>query len=306
MTIASLRTPGGQGEVFKWFNAHPLRPAIASIALILLMGATEFANHPARLERNWYPYLSHTTRVELKGDRFTVAPVTDWSYLASGPTRQTYVSASDNVSNVRSVWFVIEPDPHLSFAAHTFMLFEFPNQRLLGLTIEARREANEDYSPIAGAFNQFELSYLWGTARDLLTRRAVMLQHRVMIYPVNITRDQMQTMLRNVLTRTQSLEYAPRYYNTLFSNCTNELAKAAGFHWAPAFILTGESDEYLFNRHLIDAPSLAVARQRAEIGRFIIELNSVPESEFNARLLTELGRRNANATPQPAPHARER
>src|SRR6185295_5387527 len=155
---------------------------------------------------------------------------------------------------------------------------------------------NEDYSAVAGTFNQFELSYLWGAAHDLLTRRAVMLQHRVMIYPVTITRDQMQTMLRNVLERTQSLEYTPRYYNTLFSNCTNELAKAAGFHWAPAFILTGESDEYLFDRHLLDAPSLVVARQRAEMEGFIVALNSVPEGEFDARLLAELRRRNFNAT----------
>ena len=291
--------------MFKWFNAHPLRPAIASIVLILLIGATEFADHPARLERNWYPYLSHTTRVELQGDRFTVAPVTDWAYVAAGPTRQTYISATYNISDVEAVWFVIEPDPHLSFAAHTFMLFEFPGERLLGLTIEARREANEDYSAIAGAFNQFELSYLWGAAHDLLTRRAVMLQHRVMIYPVNISRDQMQTMLRNVLARTQSLETTPRYYNTLFSNCTNELAKAAGFHWAPAFVLTGQSDQYLFDRHLLDAPSLAVARQRAEMERFIVALNGVPESQFDARLLTELRRRNPSATPAPAPHARQ-
>ncbi len=282
--------------MFKWFNAHPLRPAIAAIVLILLLGATEFANHPARLHRNWYPYLSHTTRVERQGDSFTVAPVTDWSYAPAGPTRQTYTSVSYKISELQALWFVIEPDPHLSFAAHTFMLFEFSGERLLGLTIEARREANEDYSAIAGTFNQFELSYLWGTAHDLLTRRAVMLQHRVMIYPVNITRDQMQTMLRNVLERTRSLEYTPRYYNTLFSNCTNELAKAAGFHWAPAFILTGESDEYLFDRHLLEAPSLVVARRRAEMESFIVALNGGAATEFDARLLAELRRRNANVT----------
>jgi hypothetical protein len=274
-----------------WLSAHPLRPALASIALILLIGATAFANQPARQERNWYPYLARTSHVELSGDRFTVAPVTDWSYAASGPTRQTYVSAAHAISDVRAVWFVIEPDPQLSFAAHTFMLFEFSGDHLFGLTIEARREADEDYSAVAGAFNQFELSYLWGTARDLLTRRAVMLQHRVEIFPVAIPRDQMQTMLRNVLERTQALEYRPRYYNTLFSNCTNELAKAAGFHWAPAFILTGESDEYLFNRHLLRAPSLAVARQRAEMESFITQLNAAPEAAFDALLLAELRRR---------------
>ncbi len=290
--------------MFGWFNAHPLRGAFAAIALILLLGATAFADRPARLQRNWYPYLAHTAHVELGRDRFTVTPITDWSYSASGPTRQSYVSATYEISDVQAVWFVIEPDPNLSFAAHTFMLFEFSGDRLLGLTIEARREANEDYSPIAGTFNQFELAYLWGAARDLLTRRAVMLGHRVMIYPVNITRDQMQTMLRNVLVRTHSLEFTPRYYNTLFSNCTNELAKAAGFHWAPAFILTGQSDQYLFDRHLLDAPSLTIARQRAEMEGVITELNGAPQSEFDRRLLAELRRRNTSARPPPASRAR--
>lgn len=290
--------------MFNWFNAHPLRPAMAAVVLILLLGATEFADHPARLQRNWYPYLSHTAHVALRGDRFTVTPVTDWSYTPAGPTSQSYVSASYDISDVRAVWFVVEPDPSLSFAAHTFMLFEFSDDRLLGLTIEARREADEDYSAIAGAFNQFELAYLWGTAHDLLTRRAVMLQHRVMIYPVTISRNQMQTMLRNVLIRTQSLEYAPRYYNTLFSNCTNELAKAAGFHWAPAFILTGESDEYLFDRHLLDAPSLHVARRRAEMERVIADLNGAVDNAFDRRLLVELRLRASGARDEQMPAAR--
>ena len=63
---------------------------------------------------------------------------------------------------------MIEPQPGSQLAAHTLLLFEFEGDRLLGLTIEARRERNEDYSALRGIFNAFELAYVWGTARDFL------------------------------------------------------------------------------------------------------------------------------------------
>lgn len=274
-----------------------------SFAALAMLGACITAG-PPRADRVWYPYLARTTHVDMHEGEVRMATVTNWSYAASGPTRQDYADAAFRIDDVRGVWFVVEPDPKLSFAAHTFLLFEFTNDRLLGLTIEARREANEDYSPLAGIFNQYELSYLWGAAHDLLTRRAVMLGHRLEIFPIAVDQEQLRTLLSHLLQRTQDLELHPRYYNTLFSNCTNEIAKAAGFHWAPAFILTGQSDQYLFDRHLIAAPSLAVARERAEMESFITELNAAPESEFDARLLAELRRRHFNATPEPASHAR--
>src|SRR6185295_15456963 len=98
--------------------------------------------------------------------------VTDWSYNSSGPVTQNYHDASFDYAELRNVWFVLEPQPGSKLAAHTFLMFEFTNDRLLGVTIEARREENEDYSALRGAFNAYELAYIWGSARDLLTRRA--------------------------------------------------------------------------------------------------------------------------------------
>ena len=279
--------------MFSWFHANPLRPALACIALILLLGAWAKMTTPPRTERDWYPYLARESNVEMIGDRFTIAPVTDWSYSAAGPVNNVYTSAAYSISDVRAVWFAVEPDPKLSFAAHTFLMFEFTGDRLLGVTIEARREANEDYSALGGAFNEFELSYLWAAAHDLLTRRTVMLQHKVRIYPISVTEEQLHTLLQNMLKRTQDLETHPRFYNTLFSNCTNEIAYAANLDWGPAFILTGEADEYLFHRHLIPGPSLAAVRAQADMTHVINELNATPKAGFDAAILAELRRRRA-------------
>ncbi|HET9230843.1 MAG TPA: DUF4105 domain-containing protein [Vitreimonas sp.] len=278
-------------KLFSWFGANPLRPAVASIIAILILGAGAGITQPPRADRDWYPYLSRAVDVDLSADRFAVTPVSTWSYAREGPTDETYTEAAYDISELRQVWFMLEPQPGSQLAAHTLLLFEFEGDRLLGLTIEARRERHEEYSALHGLFNAFELAYIWGSARDFLTRRAVMLDHEVFVYPVDITDEQKRTLLTRLLQRTESLETRPRYYNTIFSNCTNELAKAAGFHWAPAYILTGRSDEYLFRRGIIPGASFAQAHARSDMTDFVQALNAAPAEAFDRELLAELRRR---------------
>ena len=284
-------------RIIDWFGANPLRPAVASIFAILVLGSAASMTQPPRADRDWYPYLAINPDVTLTEGRFTVGPVSDWSYAGPDVAAETYVDASYRFDELRNVWFMLEPQPGSQLAAHTLLLFEFEGDRLLGVTIEARREQGEEYSAFRGLFNAFELSYIWASARDLLTRRAVMLDHEVFVYPVDITDEQEQALLRNLLTRTESLETTPRYYNTILSNCTNELAKAAGFNWAPAYVLTGRSDEYLFRRGIIPGASFAQAHARSDVTEFIQALNVTPPAVFDRALLSELRRRNAISAP---------
>jgi hypothetical protein len=281
-------------RIREWFGTNPLRPAIASIVAILVLGAGADMLSPPQMERNWYPYLSHTPQVEMTATGFSVSPVSDWSYTWGSETDTTYLDAvSYDFDQLRGVWFMLEPQPGSQLAAHTLLLFEFEGDRLLGVTIEARREQGEDYSALHGQFNAFELIYIWASARDLLVRRAVMLDHEVFVYPVSITDEQNRTLLARLLQRTGELSRAPRYYNTILSNCTNELAKAAGFNWAPAYILTGRSDEYLFRRGIIPGESFARAHARADVTEFVQALNQVSPRAFDRVLLEELRRRHA-------------
>lgn len=278
-------------KLMDWTWAHPLRAAAGVALAASLVGCATFSE--PRADRDWYPYLARTSHAEITGDQVTVSPVSDWTYSAQGELTQDYVARSFDIAQVRNVWFLLEPQPGLRLAAHTLLLFELPDDRLIGVTIEARRERDEDYSPLAGTFNAYELSYLWAEPRDLLTRRAVMLDHQVFIYPVAIDETQKQTLLRRMLERTDALEAQPRFYNTIFSNCTNELAKAAGFHWAPAYVLTGTSDQYLFNRHIIPGASFEQAHARADVTDWIKAHNDLSAASFDAALLDELRRRLA-------------
>lgn len=273
----------------------PLRVAIAAACLA---GAGACSLTP-RHDREWYPYLANLPHVEQTGTEVAITPVSDWSYEAAGPTDQCYTDARFDINTLNDVWFVLEPQPGSTRVAHTFLLFEFEDDQLEGLTIEARREADENYSAVRGAFRAYELYYLWGSARDLLTRRAVYLDHEVFIYPLALTDAQKRYLLANLVARTAEIEAQPRFYNTFFSNCTNELAKAVDLDWHYAFVLTGLSDEYLYRRGFIPGATFADAHARSDMTAFIKALNEDGlEVDFDAAVLAELRRRrDAEETP---------
>lgn len=273
----------------RYFTRRPLR---STLMALLGVGLVSCASTTPRADRDWYPYLARTAQVEAAQERFAVAPVSDWSYDANGVVAERYGEAAVAFADLRRVWFMLEPQPGSTLAAHTLLLFEFEGDRLLGLTIEARRERQEDYSALTGLFNAYELAYVWASARDLLTRRAVMLDHEVFVYPVDIPLARAQDLLRRTLERTDALETGPRFYNTVTSNCTNELAKAADLGWHHSFVFTGTSDNYLFRRGVLPGASFADANVRADITHWLKAANeAVPESHFDAALLAELRRR---------------
>lgn len=248
-----------------------------------------------RTDRDWYPYLAQTTHVETEGAQVTFEPVTDWTYTAEGPVEQCYRSETVDLERLEDVWFLLEPQPGSEIAAHTLLLFEFEGDELLGLTIEARREADEAYSAFRGLWNAYELSYLWGSAQDLVTRRVILLDHEVFIYPLALRPGQKRVLFERLAARTEALETNPRFYNTLFSNCTNELAKAAGLDWHVSFFLTGKSDEHLYRQGVIPGASFAEAKARADLTAFVRTLHESGAADFDAALLSELRRRRDGA-----------
>ena len=278
--------------VFKqWVQRRPLRAFAAVLIIAVVLMTIHGATRPARHDRNWVEHLSRLPLVELQDSgAFSVAPFRDWSYSADGPNRKTWINTvSADVERIENVWFVVEPHPGLDIMAHTLVLFEFSDDRLLGLTIEARREEGESYSPFWGNWGKFELLYMWGSARDLLTRRAVYLDHGVQIYPLALSGEQERAFLRTMLKGTRRIAEKARLYNTLFSNCTNELGKSAGLDWHYAFVATGLSARRLHKLGLIPNDlEFETVRERAMSAGMLKLLNNTPEADFDARLLVLL------------------
>ena len=139
--------------------------------------------------------------------------------------------------------------------AHTFLVFEFDESyergRYLGLSVETRREQGEEYSIIGGALRSFEITHIWATETDLVTRRVQYLDYPLTRYRLEIPAEYHSRIFLKFAKETQSLASVPRWYNTVSNNCTSSLIKhvneiepgAIPLHYT--YALTGKVDEYL-------------------------------------------------------------
>ncbi len=284
---------------WNWIRKRPFTGVAIGLggAIAILAGSVMLAE--PRLDRTWVDNLAVMPKIELSQGSFALDHVADWSYSPEGPAQKDVVTFANTFDDLRNVWFVVEPQPGGEYAAHTLILFEFGGDRIVGLTVEARLEQGETYDAVQGALNKFELSYIWATARELLTRRVTFLDKDVYVYPLRLDETQKRNFLRSLLEGTIDVSTQPRFYNTLFSNCTNELAKVAGLGWHYSWVLTGYSPQQLFHLKLIPGETFESAKETALLKREIASWNDLPSREFDSALLGEL-RERFGAKPQPA------
>ena len=245
----------------------------------------------ARLDRKWVDNLAHMPNVQISPGAFALDHVADWSYTPTGPDKREVITFANTFDDLRNVWFMVEPQPGGDYAAHTLILFEFGGDRIVGLTVEARLEQGETYDAVAGAFNKFELSYIWATARELLTRRVTFLDKDVYVYPLQLDERQKPAFLRAFSRARPTSRLSARFYNTITSNCTNELAKVAGLGWHYSWVLTGYSPQRLYELKLIPGETFESAKQTALLKTEIASWNDLPSRDFDKALLAELRRR---------------
>lgn len=280
-------------QVWNWIRARPFTGLAIGLAgaIAILVGSVMLAE--PRLDRHWVENLSRMPNVELSQGSFAFDHVTDWSYTDVAPKTKGARTFANTFDELRNVWFVVEPQPGQPYAAHTLILFEFAGDRIVGLTVEARLEDGETYDAVQGALNKYELSYVWSTARDLLTRRVTMLHKQIYVYALQLDDMQKRSFLRALIEQTVDVSTHARFYNTITSNCTNELAKVAGFGWHYSWVLTGYSPQRLYELKLIPGATFEAAQQRALLTTPVASWNAMETPEFDHALLAELRSRSS-------------
>lgn len=225
--------------------------SLALIAVIAL--AVSVLVRTPSAEGTWKDYLEREAQVAVSEERISFTHVRDWTYDAEGPVDRGYVSRTYDLSTLTGMRFVVEPFPENAVFGHTLLIFDFSDAESIAFSVEAKMEAHEEYSPYAGLFNEFELSYTWGTERDFITRRTILLDHDVYVYTLAVAPQVAREVFRAFAEGTLELSKEPRFYNTFAHNCTNELARLinerhpGSLPWDWSRIFTGTADEYLFN-----------------------------------------------------------
>lgn len=173
----------------------------------------------------WASHVARTTTAQEIDSQILFTNVRDWTYGEGEVLEKKWKEVVVDPHTITSMWFVFEPFPDFSLAGHTYLTFDFQDAPSLSFSVEARLEEHESYSPFAGVLREYELIYTWGTERDFLNRRALLLGNDVYMIPLVVSPAQTQTLFLRLVERTNNLVENPRFYNTLTANCTNVLAQ---------------------------------------------------------------------------------
>ena len=250
-------------------------------------------------DRDWEFGFERTASVEASSGVVTLHNVRDYEVTDDGGVEPRFVDRVVDLGDVEGAWFLYEPFRAFPFdfrgIAHTYFVFDVHDAPPIGLSVEARRERNEPFSAWSGLFNQYELTYIWATEEDLTIKRVMVEHNDVYMFPLLISPGAARGLLDQLARTSAELEHTPRFYNTLVSNCTNELALAANsarpgaIPLSVAWVLPGYSIDDLHALGFIphDRPLPEVERQY-RISDTVRRIHRDPD--FSAKLRASLGR----------------
>jgi len=223
-------------------------------------------------ERLWRPDLSIMPFAEFLDRDILIRHVRNCRYRSETDYDVRHYDMRFALTDVRSVDFLIVPFKDNPLLAHTMFSFGLKDGRHFIISVEARLDEGDSYSPIRGITSKFQLMYIIGDERDLIPLRTDVRKVDVFLYPGRATPDQIQDLLVDMLERANQLQRIPEYYDTLNNNCTTNLVKhinklRPGRIPADLRVLfPGHSDKLAYQLGLLDVDEpFASARTKARI-----------------------------------------
>jgi len=227
--------------------------------------------------------------VEFDGDDITIHHVRDCRYRSEDDYDVRHYNMRFQLTDVRTVDFIVVPFKESSLLAHTMLSFGLADGRHVVISVEARLGVDESYSAVAGAGRRFPLMYIVGDERDLILLRTSIRDVEVYLYPGRAEPGQVQDLFVDMLARVNKLQREPEFYDSLTNNCTTNLVnhvnklRPGRIPFDVRVLLPGHSDRLAYELGLLDIDGkFEYARENAKIN-VLAQLNA-DSPEFSKRI----------------------
>ncbi|MFL6586691.1 MAG: DUF4105 domain-containing protein [Luteimonas sp.] len=186
-------------------------------------------------DRDWADDVARLLDADVDGNRVTLHNVRNFDWTRDGdpaPRWETRTYDLDGLASadlVMSYWM----GPAI---AHTLVSFGFDDGSRVVFSLEIRKERHESFSAIGGFFKQFEAVLIAADERDIVRVRSNVRDEDVYLYRLAIPREQLRTLFLAYVDEAGTLQQAPRFYDTVTSNCTTIVFDIAR-HIAPGLPL---------------------------------------------------------------------
>lgn len=245
---------------------------------------------PALARRHWVPEGERQARATLDGDQLLVRNLRNFTWQSSREFTARWEDRRYDMGTLEAVdMFVCTwGDPRI---AHIITSFVFSDSPPLALSIETRREQHEKWSVFAGFMKSYELIIIAADERDVIRVRTNIRHERVSRYRLETTPDTRRRMLTRFIQELNDVAGQPRFYNTLYRNCTTEVISILreNGHEVPLdwrLLVTGYLPQYLYQHGLISTDgSFKRLQQTADICPLALAADADPD--FSKRIRAE-------------------
>jgi hypothetical protein len=175
---------------------------------------------------SWVNENKYTAYAEINDDEVTLKNIRNFNWRTTKDFDERWIEKKFKISECTKIWLVLEYFyPTRRPIAHTLLSFEFKDGSRISCSIEVRREPGEKFSPIKGLLREFEIMYVWATEEDVIGVRSRCRKSETHLFEAIILGEGNQCkMLESYLQRTNQLHEKPEFYNSLFNNCTTNIA----------------------------------------------------------------------------------
>lgn len=226
--------------------------------------------------RQWSPDQAVLPYAEFAGDRVTVHNVRYCRYFTPHsdnglPEREpadepeyivNHETRNYDLDHLQAVDFFMVPFEGMPRLAHTMLSFEFapPGRPVehLAVSVETRKERDEEYAAWKGSARQYELMYVVADESDVIGVRTNHRREDVYLYRTTATPEQARQLFVDVLERANELAVRPEFYDTIANNCTTNLVRHVNrihpkrIRYDYHVLLPGYSDKLAYREGLIE------------------------------------------------------
>jgi hypothetical protein len=234
-----------------WRRRHRTTPFVGLGFASLTAACAALIIRPSN-ERAWAPDSTELPWADVQGDIVTLHNYRNFDWQSATEATPRWETRTLPLSALRHVDFIMTywGSPHI---CHTMVSFDFGPQGRVCASIEARRTAGEEYSPLAGAFRRYELLYVFGEERDVLrVRTNFRAGNEVHLYRLTTTPEAARIVFLDYLRSANALRTRPEWYHSIATNCTTLIRQHArplrvNLPWDWRLLANGHADKYLYD-----------------------------------------------------------